>query len=30
MHHAALYANRPVDVVPTIIEGVITAAGWVS
>jgi hypothetical protein len=30
MQHAALYASRPVDGVPTIIERVITAAGWVS
>ncbi len=30
MQHAALYASRSVDGVPTIIDGVITAAGWVS
>jgi len=30
MQHAVLYASRSVDGVPTIIEGVITAAGWVS
>jgi hypothetical protein len=28
MQHAALYASRSVDGVPTIIDGVITAAGW--
>jgi hypothetical protein len=28
MQHAALYASRSVDDVPTIIDGVITAAGW--
>ncbi len=30
MHHAALYASRPVDGMSTIINGTITAAGWVS
>jgi hypothetical protein len=30
MQHAVLYASRSVDGVPTIIDGVITAAGWVS
>ena len=30
MQHAILYASRSVDGVPTIIDGVITAAGWVS
>jgi hypothetical protein len=28
IQHAALYASRSVDGVPTIIDGVITAAGW--
>src|SRR5258707_1081290 len=30
MHHAALYASRPVDGISTIINGSITAAGWFS
>src|SRR5258708_9131062 len=30
MHHAESYMSRSVDGVPTIIDGVITAAGWVS
>jgi hypothetical protein len=30
MHHAALYASRPVEGLSTIINGTITAAGWVS
>jgi hypothetical protein len=30
MQHAVLYASSSVDGVPTIIDGVITAAGWVS
>jgi hypothetical protein len=30
MQHAGLYASRSVDGVPTIINGVITAAEWVS
>ena len=30
MQHAVLYASRSVDGVPTIIDGVITGAGWVS
>src|ERR1700737_5523977 len=30
MHHAALYASRLVEVMATIINGTITAAGWVS
>ena len=30
MQHSAPYASRPVDGAPTIIERVITAAGWVS
>jgi hypothetical protein len=29
MHHAALYASRPVDGMSTIISEIITAAGWV-
>ena len=30
MHHPALHTSASVDGVPTIINGVITAAGWVS
>jgi hypothetical protein len=30
MQHAGIYTSASVDGVPTIIEGVITAAGWVS